>query len=122
MLFSAALSTKRCLNYVTYAQNLCLAPATRAKQHASRYQRHSESKLLIYIAFLKCFFYGQSSQSLDFKGLQPNGAKLSTKLSTEKVSFRKALANQALSASFACFYEEVSTISHTLTPSTVCRP
>jgi hypothetical protein len=112
MCFSARLSTKSGGGSVTYAQKSCCGAVSKHLQAANRYQSHSARKLLIYIDFLKCFFYGQSSESLDFKGLQPTRGNLSTKLSTEKVRFGKALVNQALSALFACSFEEVSTISH----------
>jgi hypothetical protein len=97
---------------VTYAQNLCCGAVRKCLQVSNRYQSHSASKLLIHIDFLKCFFYGQSSESLDLQGLQRHGGNLSTKLSTEKVGFCKALVNQALSALTACVATEVSTISH----------
>ena len=97
---------------VTYAQNLCCGAVRNRLQTFNRYQSHSAAKLLIYIGFLKCFFYGQSSESLDLQGLQPDGGNLSTKLSTEKVGFFKALVNQALSAIFACVAKEVPTIPH----------
>jgi hypothetical protein len=97
---------------VTYAQNLCCAAVSLRLQASRRYQSHSAAKLLIYMALSNCFFYRQSSESLDLQGLQRDRGNLSTKLSTEKVGFGKALVNQALSALFACSFEEVSTISH----------
>ena len=112
MYFSAWPSTQSGAGAVTYAQKYCCGAVRKHLQTLNRYQSHSAAKLLIYIGFLKCFFYGQSSESLDLQGLQRLGGNLSTKLSTEKVSFCKALVNQALSAFFACSFEEVSTISH----------
>jgi hypothetical protein len=112
MHFSGAPSTHMGKGVVTYAQNLCCSAVGKRLQCFSRYQSHSASKLLIYIDFLKCFFYGQSGESLDLQGLQRYGGNLSTKLSTEKVGFFKALVNQALSALFACVSKEVPTISH----------
>lgn len=97
---------------VTYAQNLWCGAVRKHLQAFYRYQSHSVAKLLIYIDFLKCFFYGQSSESLDLQGLPRHGANLSTKLSTEKVGFFKALVNQALSALFACVSKEVPTNPH----------
>jgi hypothetical protein len=112
MYFSAPLSTKLGAGDVTYAQKFFCGALSKRLQARSRYQSNSARKWLIYIEFLKCFFYGQSSESLDLQGLQRYGGNLSTKLSTEKVRFCKALVNQALSAFFACSFVEVSTISH----------
>jgi hypothetical protein len=109
----AIASTKLGSGLMTYAQKYCCGAVRKHLQAYNRYQSHSASKSLIHIAFLNCFFYGQSSESLDLQGLQPHGGNLSTKLSTEKVGFGKALVNQALSALFACFSEDMTTISHT---------
>jgi hypothetical protein len=112
MLFSIRLSTQTGSGVVTYAQNLCCGAVRKRLQGFHRYQSNSAAKLLIYIDLLKCHFYGQSSESLDLQGLQRYRGNLSTKLSTEKVGFCKALLNQALSALFACVAQEVSIISH----------
>jgi hypothetical protein len=112
MLFSGSTSTKIAPRSLTYAQNLCCGAVRQGLQGIHRYQTHSEGKLLIHMTFLNCFFYRQSSESLDFKGLPAIGDNLSTKLSTEKVGSSKALVNQALSGIFACSFEEVSTIPH----------
>lgn len=106
-----AASTKSGIRELTYAQNLCCGAVTMCLQGANRYQSHSASKLLIYMALLNCFFYRQSSESLDLQGLQAAGGNLSTKLSTEKAGLCKALVNQALSALFACSFAEVPIIS-----------
>jgi len=98
----------------TYAQNLCGGEVTHPLQVFNRYESHSAAKLLIHIGFLKCFFYGQSSESLDLQGLPRSEANLSTKLSTEKVSFVKALLNQALSVLFASFLKKTPTMSQKL--------
>jgi hypothetical protein len=105
-------STKQGASAVTYAQNMCCGAVRKRLQSVNRYQSNSAAKLLIHIDFSNCFFYGHSSESLDLQGLQPHAGNLSTKLSTEKVGFCKALLNQALSAFFACSFEEVPTISH----------
>ena len=112
MRISARPITQKGSASVTYAQNLCCGAVRNRLQTFNRYQSHSAAKLLIYIGFLKCFFYGQSSESLDLQGLQRYRGNLSTKLSTEKVGFFKALVNQVLRALFACVAEEVPTISH----------
>ncbi|MBC7648603.1 MAG: hypothetical protein H7197_05750 [Vitreoscilla sp.] len=106
-------STKSGAGAVTYAQILCCGAVRKCLQANCRYQSHSAAKSLIYIAFLNCFFNGQSSESLDLHGLQRLKGNLSTKLSTEKVGFRKGLVNQALSGLSACSFEEVTTISVT---------
>ena len=105
-------STKTALRGKTYAQNLCCGAIAKGQPIANRYQTHSVCKLLIYIDLLNCFFYRQSGERLDFKGLRATGGNLSTKLSTEKVSFCKALQNQALSALSACSFEEVPTFAY----------
>ncbi|NQW93267.1 MAG: hypothetical protein HQ446_04430 [Polaromonas sp.] len=103
---------------MTYAQKNCCGAAAEHLQAVYRYQTHSEPKLLIHIALLNCFFYGQSGESLDSQGLQPSRGNLSTKLSTEKLDIFKAFLNQALSVFFACIERTMSTISHILNPDT----
>jgi hypothetical protein len=105
-------SIKDSFGVKTYAQNLCCGAAINRMWGSARYQSHSAAKLLIYIDFLNCFFYGQSSQSLDLKGLQRRGGNLSTKLSTENLENFKAPLNQVLSAVFACFSEDSLTIKY----------
>jgi hypothetical protein len=112
----ATASTKTEPAVVTYAQNVCCGAVRMRLQAFARYQTSSAAKSLIHIAFLNCFFYRQSSQSLDLQGLPANVGNLSTKLSTEKVSFCKAHVNQALSAFFACIGQDMSTIAHTFQP------
>lgn len=109
--FVVSASTKNSLGGETYAQNLCGGTSAYTGLRVHRYQSHSERNPLIYIGLLNCFFYRQFGESLEFKGLRAAEGNLSTKLSTEKVSFCKAHANQALSARFACSYREVPTIS-----------
>jgi hypothetical protein len=104
MRFSVWLSTKMRTDDLTYAQNVWCGAVRHLLQAFNRYKSHSTAKLLIYIDFLKCFFYWQSSGRLDLQGLPRSGGNLSTKLSTEKVGFFKALVNQALSALFACVF------------------
>ena len=106
------LSTKFSRRDVTYAQIFCCVAVSQRLRTKNRYQTNSESKLLIYIRFLKCFFYGQSGESLDLQGLQRHGVNLSTKLSTEKLNICKGALNQALSALFACIGQTMPTISH----------
>ncbi|MGB4116468.1 MAG: hypothetical protein WBK51_07985 [Polaromonas sp.] len=113
MFFSGCASTKSGAGSVTYAQKYCCGAVSQRLHAGNRYQSHSASKLLIYIAFLNCFFYGQSSESVDLQGLQPHGGNLSTKLSTEMLNICKASLNQALSAFFACIGQAMPTISHT---------
>jgi hypothetical protein len=67
----------------TYAQNLCFGAANQFKRDGTRYQTHSDCKLLIYIDFQICFFRGQSGKSLDGQGFMATQDKFSTKLSTE---------------------------------------
>jgi len=112
MHFSVRPSTQILMDVPTYAQNPCGGKVTNLLQALNRYESHSAAKLLIYIDFLKCFFYWQSSKSLDLQGLPRSQANLSTKLSTEKVGFSKALLNQALSALFASFLKKTPTSSH----------
>jgi hypothetical protein len=112
MQFLTRPSTKSGAGAVTYAQKYLCGTVCKHPPAVIRYQSHSAAKSLIHIALLNCFFYGQSGESLDLQGLQPSGGNLSTKLSTEKVSFCKGLLNQALSALSACSLKEVSTISH----------
>ena len=112
MRISARPITQMASDSVTYAQNLCCGAVRNSLQAFNRYQSHSAAKSLIYMGLLKCFFYGQSSESLDLQGLQPYVGNLSTKLSTEKVGCCKALVNQALSALSACVAKEVPTIPH----------
>ena len=107
-------STKFRLRDMTYAQILCSGVASQRLRTDNRYQTNSESKSLIYIRFLKCFFYGQSGESLDLQGLQRHEGNLSTKLSTEKLNICKDTLNQALSAVFACVGQTMPTISHKL--------
>jgi hypothetical protein len=114
MHFSVRRSTKILPDVPTYAQNLCGGKVTCQLQVLNRYESHSVAKLLIYKDFSKCFFYGQSSQSLDLQGLSRSQGNLSTKLSTEKARFVKALLNQALSAFFASFLKKTPTMSHKL--------
>jgi hypothetical protein len=116
MRFSRCPSTKPAARTVTYAQKYCCGAVRKHLQALNRYQTHSEPKLLIHIALLICFFYGQSGESLDFQGLQPSRGNLSTKLSTEKLDICKAPLNQALSAFFACIGQTMSTISHIFNP------
>ena len=108
-------STKFSLRDETYAQFLCCGAVSQVLQSRNRYQTNSEPKLLIHIRFLKCFFYGQSGESLDLQGLQRPGVNLSTKLSTEKMNICKGFLNQALSALFACIGQTMPTIAHKLT-------
>ena len=117
MHFSAWPSTKILPDVPTYAQNSCCGAVTDWLQALTRYESHSAAKLLIYIDFSKCFFYWQSSESLDLQGPPGSGGNLSTKLSTEKVGFVKALLNQALSALFASFLKKTPTVLH---PQEVC--
>ena len=105
-------STKSSRCDVTYAQIFCCGAVSKRLQIKNRYQTNSVYKLLIYIRFLKCFFYGQSGENLDLQGLQHHGVNLSTKLSTEKLNIRKGALNQALSALFACLGQTMPTISH----------
>ena len=105
-------STKFSRRDMTYAQIFCCGAVSRLLHAKSRYQTNSEPKLLIYIHFLKCFFYGQSGESLDLQGLKRHGVNLSTKLSTEKLNICKGALNQALSALFACVGQTMPTISH----------
>ena len=107
-------STKFSLCDETYAQFLYCGAVSQILQSKNRYQTNSEPKLLIHIRFLKCFFYGQSGESLDLLGLQRPGVNLSTKLSTEKLNICKGALNQALSALFACIGQTMPTISHKL--------
>ena len=93
------------LQGTTYAQNLCCGAPRIALLASTRYQSHSVAKLLIHIASLNCFFYGQFKQSLDLQGPGACEDNLSTKLSTEIVKIRKEHLNQALSAFFACVFE-----------------
>lgn len=116
------ISTKSRAGAVTYAQNLCCGAVGKRLQRVSRYQSNSACKSLIHIGFLNCFFYGQSSESVDLQGLQPHGGNLSTKLSTENLNICKASLNQALSAFFACVGEDMPTVSHPFTQSIVRRP
>ena len=116
MCFSATASTKISLCSVTYAQNCCCGAVTIRLPFRNRYQTHSEAKLLIHNDFLKCFFYGQSSESLDLQGLQPCVVNLSTKLSTENLNILKVSLNQSLSVLFACFGQTMPAISHTFPP------
>lgn len=114
MHFSVWPSTQMRAGALTYAQNSCCG-AVRHRLHVfHRYKSNSTAKLLIYIDFLKCFFCGQSSESLDLQGLPRSGANLSTKLSTEKVGYFKALLNQVLSAFFASILKKTPTMSHKL--------
>ena len=105
-------STKFSRRDETYAQIFCCGAVSQHLHAKNRYQTNSEPKLLIYIPFLKCFFYGQSGESLDLQGLQRHGINLSTKLSTEKLNICKGALNQALSALFACVGQTMPTISH----------
>jgi hypothetical protein len=106
-------STKKRIVTLTYAQIFCCV-AVRLNLHAiNRYQTNSVPKLLIHIAFKNCFFYGQSSESLDLQGLQAQRANLSTKLSTEKQDICKTILNQVLRAFFASFRQAIPTISPT---------
>jgi hypothetical protein len=114
MHLSVWLSTQILTDVPTYAQNSCGGKVIDRLQTLSRYESHSAAKLLICIDFLKCFFYWQSGESLDLQGLPRSGANLSTKLSTEKVGFVKALLNQALSAFFASFLKKTPTMSQKL--------
>ena len=107
-------STEFSLRDETYAQFLCCGAVSQVLQFRNRYQTNSEPKLLIHIRFLKCFFYGQSGESLDLQGLQRHEGNLSTKLSTEKLNICKDALNQALSALFACVGQTMPTISHKL--------
>jgi hypothetical protein len=99
---------------LTYAQNLCGGAVRHLLHVFNRYKSNSVAKLLIYIDFSKCFFYWQSSKSLDLQGLPSSQGNLSTKLSTEKVGFCKALLNQALSSLFASLLKKTPTMSHKL--------
>jgi len=114
MHFSVWLSTQILMDVPTYAQNLCGGEVTSLLQALNRYESHSAPKLLICIDFSRCFFYWQSSKSLDLQGLPSSQGNLSTKLSTEKVSFVKALLNQALSVLFASFLKKTPTMSQKL--------
>ena len=105
------LSTKSSPCDVTYSQIFCCGAVSLRLHTKNRYQTNSESKLLIYIRFFKCFFYGQSGESLDLQGLQRHGVNLSTKLSTEKLNICKGGLNQALSALFACVGQTMPSIS-----------
>jgi hypothetical protein len=96
----------------TYAQNSCCGKLIGVLQVFNRYESHSAAKLLIYIDFSKCFFYWQSSESLDLQGLPRSEGNLSTKLSTEKVGFFKVLVNQALSVLIETIVNKTPTISH----------
>ena len=107
-------STKFSHRDVTYAQIFCCCAVSKRLQTNNRYQTNSDPKLLIYIRFLKCFFYGQSGESLDLQGLQRYGVNLSTKLSTEQLNICKGALNQALSAFFACVGQTMPTISRKL--------
>ena len=116
MCFSATASTKISLRAVTYAQNFCCDVVGKRLTVRNRYQTHSEAKLLIHKDLLNCFFYRQSSESLDLQGLQPCVVNLSTKLSTENLNICKVPLNQSLSVLFACVGQTMSTISHTFQP------
>lgn len=118
MCFLGIASTKIGSRAVTYAQIFCCGAVRERLQADNRYQTDSEPKLLIHIAFLNCFFYGQSSKSLDLQGLQLYGGNLSTKLSTEKSNVCKAFLNQALSAFFRCIRQPVLRIPRTFLPAT----
>ena len=102
-------STKHDADAMTYAQNLCCGAARLYMWASARYQTNSASKLLIYIASLKCFFYGQFSESLVNQGFRAVEQKLSTKLSTENLENCKATLNQALSVVFASDFSDLNT-------------
>ena len=105
------LSTNLTVRKATYAQNLDGKTVTDQFLWVARYQSHSDAKSLIHIALIICFFLWQFSESLDFKGRPRGKGNLSTKLSTENLNICKALANQALSALFACVGEAFMTSS-----------
>ena len=105
-------STKNGLRVKSYAQKTGYGPAGLRFPDSIRYQSHSAAKLLIYIASLNCFFFGQSSESLVYQGFQAVRTKLSTKLSTENLKIFKVPLNQALSAVLADFAGAASTVSN----------
>jgi hypothetical protein len=109
-------STKKRLVALTYAQIFCCIAVRHNLPTENRYQTNSAPKLLIHIEFINCFFYGQSSESLDLQGLQAYRANLSTKLSTEKLNICKAISNQVLSAFFASFRQAILSILHIFQP------
>jgi hypothetical protein len=112
MRFLSVISTKTARGYVTYAQKFYWSVVTHTAKGKPRYQSHSDSKSLIYIALSNCFLKWQSGESLDLQGLQGGRGNLSTKLSTETVGYCKAHVNQALRAISTCSSEEVRTISY----------
>ena len=99
-------STKFGLRGRTYAQNLCCDAVRNWATDNLRYQTNSDSKLLIYIGSLICFFCGHFKKTLDLQGLRVNAAKLSTKLSTKNLKNFKVLLNQALRGLFAGTFGE----------------
>ena len=102
-------STNLTVRKATYAQNFDGRIVTDRLRWVHRYQTHSDAKSLIHMTLIICFFLWQFSESLDFKGRPRGKANLSTKLSTENLNICKALANQALSALFACVGEAFMT-------------
>jgi hypothetical protein len=48
-----------------------------------------------------CIFCGHSDKTLDLQGFDLNQKRISTKLSTEFVNFRKIVPDQALSQAFS---------------------
>ncbi|MEO7160038.1 MAG: hypothetical protein ABJA84_10895 [Polaromonas sp.] len=98
-------STKNDTFTRTYTQNLCYSYSSLSLSPATRYQTHSERKLLIYKETLNCLFHGQFNESLDLQGSTAYCNKLSTKLSTENLDNSKRLKNQALSELSGCRFE-----------------
>jgi len=112
MLFLTMASTKSSLRGMTYAQNLCCGATRKCASHILRYQSNSAAKLLIYIASLNCFFYGNFKETLDLQGLRVIAEKLSTKLSTENLGISNVPLNQALRAFFASTFGESLTSAY----------
>jgi hypothetical protein len=109
-------STKKRIVTLTYAQIFCCSAVRQALATENRYQTNSAPKLLIHMEFINCFFYRQSSESLDLQGLQTYRVNLSTKLSTENLNTCKAYLNQLLSAFFASFRQATLSISQIFQP------
>jgi hypothetical protein len=97
---------------LTYAQNFCCGAERTPMFASARYQRHSVSKSLIYMASLNCFFFRHFKESLVLQGSRVIGGNLSTKLSTENLKIFKAPLNQALRTFFASAFEDLVTTTY----------
>jgi hypothetical protein len=71
---------------LTYAQNFCCGAPMHIQSDGTRYQTHSDCKLLIYNGLKVCLISRHFGESLDFQGFGGGGDEISTKLSTETMN------------------------------------